>query len=227
MSRGFLVKFALAILAACVVFYFFPLFHIRRLSDRSSESATSGTENVATSPVFDVESYVQSFWGGPLRRGESVLSASELLQAFEKDSDAAMKLGRQVGLGGASYFCIQGSGVVVSVEKNRCMINLDGASSQVCIELGVLVDNTVREAVGVDVNDFANSQEFNSVSTALNLKIESDVIEPNRSVLQPNTKVRFVGCSKIGGKSDLDPLCLVPISLVPISNAVDEDGSRE
>jgi predicted lipoprotein len=76
-----------------------------------------------------------------------------------------------------------------------------------------VVDNTIREAIGVKASDFANSQDFNAVSSELNRRVEQEVIAPNRAFLKVGMLVDFVGCAKIGGKSDLDPLGLIPIQL--------------
>ncbi len=116
-------------------------------------------------------------------------------------------------MGGAWYFCVQGAGIVESVDKARAVIAIAGTSRRVHLELGVAVDSTVREAVGVKASQFQNSQEFNAYSAELNRQVEEDVVALNRNALLQGAQVSFVGCAKVSGKSDLDPLRLIPIRL--------------
>jgi predicted lipoprotein len=167
---------------------------------------------------------VKSFWAGPVRADEGATDVTTLWEAFAADpSNARTEHGHQAGLGGPWYFCVRGQGVVETVEKNRVLLAVAGSSRQVGLDLDVVVDNTVREALGVKASAFADSQDFNAVSSELNRRVEQEVITPNRPLLKPGAEVEFVGCTKIGGNSDLDPLCLVPIRLHIPSN----EGSTE
>ena len=149
-----------------------------------------------------------------MRREEGLLEITQLWQAYDADAEkVTQEYGRQIGLGGAAYFCVRGRGKIDAIEKNRCTVIVPGEPHQARLEIGVLVDNTVREAIGVNVNDFVNSQSFNAVSTELNRRVEEEVIEPIKDKLKVGAVVEFVGCTKIGRKSDLNPLCLVPIHL--------------
>ena len=107
---------------------------------------------------------------------------------------AKIQFGRQAGLGGAWYFCVRGQGTVVSVEKDQVFLTVVNSPRRVRIELGAVVDNTVREAVAIKASDFANSQEFNAVSMELNRQVEQDVIARNRANLKPGAVLDFVGC---------------------------------
>lgn len=189
-----------------VVNWFFPLFHIRPLgADRQSGvDFQSANESKGNSGPHNLQAYATT-----------ATAAIALWQAFDADAAKAKKeLGKQAGLGGAFFFCVRGKGTVESVEKDRVLLEVEGSPRRVCLELGVLVDNTVREAVGVKASEFNNSQDFNAVASDLNRQVEENVIAPNRELLKEGVQVDFVGCCKIGGKSDLDPLCLIPIQLI-------------
>lgn len=213
MRRGKLIRAAVLLIGSCVFLYFFPLFHVRRLGTESADGEAAAASQ-ATGKVADPATYVEAFWNGPLRKGVEVIEIVELWKALDSDAANAKKeFGRVVGLGGATYFCVRGRGTVESAEKNHCTVSLSDDARKAELQLGVIADNTVREAIGVNVNEFANSQGFNAVSSALNERIEAEVIEPNKSQLEPGAIVEFVGCAKVGGKSDLDPLKLVPIQI--------------
>nr|WP_186776364.1 DUF2291 family protein [Rubripirellula reticaptiva] len=178
---------------------------------------TEASERAATlrqSGPADPAAYVREFWDGPLRTGDAGTDVVQLWNAFDADTTGARsQYGRQAGLGGAWYFCIRGQGTVETVEKDRVVLTVTDSPRRICLELGVVVDNTVREAIGVKASDFANSQDFNAVSSELNRRAEQEVIAANRAFLKEGVVVDFVGCAKISGKSDIDPLCMIPIQL--------------
>ncbi len=119
--------------------------------------------------------------------------------------------------------------VIISTLNNPWFVVLRVANNprRACLELGVVVDNTVREAVGVKASDFANSQDFNAISSELNRRVEQEVIAPNRALLKPGVVAEFVGCAKVGGRSDLDPLCLIPIRLEVRGNGPGDTASTD
>ncbi len=223
MSRRRSLFYGGLFLAGGIACWFFPLFHVHPLgAERGATGHQSGTAD--NSAPADPAEFVKGFWAGPQRAGEGATEVTRLWKALDTDvSKARTEHGHQAGLGGTWYFCVRGQGVVETVEKNKVTLAVAGSSRHVCLELGVVVDNTVREALGVKASTFANSQEFNAVSSELNRRVEQEVITPNRPLLQLGVEVEFIGCAKIGDKSDLDPICLIPIHL----NVRNHEGSAQ
>ena len=192
----------LAILCWC-----FPLFHIRRLGGNDSNAA-AGTITSTDKPQANTL---------PTALAEYAKSATDVVrlwEAFDADAtDAKKQFGQQAGLGGSVFFCVRGSGTVESIEKERVVLSIRGAQRRVRLEIGVVVDSTVREALGVKASKFSNSQAFNAFASELNRQVEQEVIAPNRELMKEGAVVDFVGCGKVGGKSDLDLLSLIPIHL--------------
>lgn len=213
MSLRQLIVCGSLLLAGGVVFWNLPLFHIRPLGDKTREATTTSATS-QNDGVTDPVTFVDEVWNGTLRTGDGGTEIARLWEAFEADmSQAQSQFGRQAGLGGAWYFCVRGLGTVETADKNRVVLVVANSSRRACLELGVVVDNTVREAIGVKASDFPNAQDFNAISSELNHRVEQEVIVPNRGLLIPGAVVEFVGCGKVGGNSDLDPLCLIPIRL--------------
>lgn len=214
MLGGNLIRAVVLLVGSCVFFYFFPLFHVRDLGSGESPESDTMASSQDVEKVTDAAAYVDAFWKGELRQGVDVIDIADFWKAFDNDAAKAKEeFGREVGLGGATYFCVQGQGTIESVSKNHCSLVIVGEKRRAKLQLGVIADNTIREAIGVNVNEFANSRDFNSVSSALNERIETDVIDPIRTQLQQDVAIRFVGCAKVGGNTDLDPLLLVPIRI--------------
>lgn len=212
MSRARLITCVSLLFVGSLACWVFPLFHIRSLDATANESESQATPH-PSKPV-DPAAYASQIWDGRQRVGDAATEITELWNAFDADgSEARTRYGRQPGLGGSWYFCVRGQGTVAKVDKDRVVLVVTDRSRRVCLEVGVVVDNRVREAIGVKASDFANSREFNEVSSELNRRAEQEVIAANHENLKEGVVVDFVGCAEIRSKSDLDLLRLVPIQL--------------
>ncbi len=159
---------------------------------------------------------MESFWTEKLIPSTSkAVDAAELIAATEQDRKAAREqYGRSLGLSDTYFYCLSGTGRVVSVDKNSIGLSLGDSDSQtdVLLETGILFGNAVRDGSGLlDVNDFTNSQDFNAISTEINRRIEAEVLPKLRDVATVGKTIRFVGCAQITDeKTDLNPLQVVP-----------------
>jgi predicted lipoprotein len=118
-----------------------------------------------------------------------------------------------VGLGSVYYYFIKGTGRIVSVEKDFVGLSLrdDQPAVQISLATGNIFGNAVRDGTGLlDVNEFANSQDFNAVSSEINRRIEEQVLPDLRQRAAIGAGVRFVGCVEIIEETDLRPLRIVP-----------------
>jgi len=195
-----------------VLWCFFPPFRIKRIGDTGIPRPVP----VSTASPVSVADYAEEFWNvrlpGALNKAVDI---DELFAAVDRDpGQARSKFGRQVGIGGACFFFIRGTGQVEEVAADYCTLKTDEGPRRVRIRTGVVVGNVVRDATGlVDVNQFANSQDFNNVSAMLNEQVEANVTAPSREWLRAGVRVRFVGCAQVSGDGDFDSLALVPVHL--------------
>lgn len=202
------VRIAIAA-GVAVLLYFMPLFRIVSLEQAEQQDA-------ATAGAFEPAAFVERFWTEQLipSVGEA-LEASTLLEEIQQDpKEARDAYGRSLGLSSTYFYYLSGAGRVVSVEKNTVGLALadDTAQADVLLETGILFGNAVRDGTGLlDVNDYANSQDFNSISTEINRRIEADVLPNLKDAATVGAMIRFVGCAQITDEdTDLDPLRVVP-----------------
>ena len=212
MSRRKAIIWCGVAIIAAVLWCLFPPFRIKRIGDVGSPRPASAN---TTAPV-NVADYAVEFWNVRLPTAfNKAVDVEELFAAVDRDaSQARSKFGRQVGLGGACFLFIRGTGQVEEAAADYCMLNIDEGPRRVRIRTGVVVGNVVRDATGlIDVNQFANSQDFNNVSAELNGRVEADVIAPTRERLRAGARVRFVGCAQVSGDGDFDSLIVIPVHL--------------
>ena len=212
MSRRRVIIWCGVAIGAAVLWCFFPPFRIKRIGDAGSPRPAS----VSTSAPVNVADYAEEFWNDRLPGAfGNAVDIEELFAAVDRDAgQARSKFGRQVGLGGACFLFIRGTGRVEEAAADYCTLKIGEGPRRVRIRTGVVVGNTVRDSTGlVDVNQFANSQDFNNVSAELNGRVEANVIAPARERLRVGARVRFVGCAQVSGDGDFDALALVPVHL--------------
>jgi predicted lipoprotein len=222
-------RLAICAAFACVLLYFFPLVRIRKLESASTQDSQTQSESRGADgnaiPASDINAFVESLWTQRLpEAAENASTVDDVLALAASDaSEAQKRFGRQVGLGGPTFFFLRGRGQIESVNENECRLIIDGRSQRVALEIGILVSNAVRDATGlVSVDDFPNSQDFNQLSTELNKRCESDVIAPIRDQLVVGSTIEFVGCGEVRDGGGFNSLKLIPVHL----KTVDTTGTE-
>jgi predicted lipoprotein len=191
-----------------VLLYFVPLFHIVPLNQAGPHAANA---------TFDPVSFVDKFWTERLIPAASkAVDAAQLVAAVQQDPEAARQAhGHSVGLGSTYCYLVSGTGRVVSLEKDSVRLSLlvGKRQVQVLLQTGNIFGNVVRDGTGLlNVNSFANSQDFNALSAEINRRIEQQVLPQLRKRAVVGVSIHFVGCTEITEEdSDLQPLRVVPL----------------
>lgn len=213
---------ALCASAVCVLLYFFPLLHVRKL-DAPSVTPLSGANSTAFDIALpegashrDIARFVETLWTEQLpKAAENVATVEEVLAMAATDPEGARKkFGREVGIGGPTFLFLQGRGRIESVDDDACLLVIDGLSQRLTLAIGILLGNAVRDGSGLaNVDDFPNSQEYNQLSKELNERCEAEVIGPIRSQLVVGAHIDFSGCAELHTNDDFMSLELVPVRI--------------
>lgn len=169
---------------------------------------------------FQPREFAENFWESTLPQAlDRAAAVEDLLDLIRVDpASAKERHGRTAELGNVYYYFVRGVGRVLSVDDEKVAISVSGDSRSKA-DLILITDNVfgnaIRNGTGlVDVNQFANSQDFNGISLELNRLAESRVLKPFRGEVSEGARVRFVGCAEIEDEErDLDPLKIVPVAL--------------
>jgi predicted lipoprotein len=195
---------------AALGLHFFPLFHVVPLQTARQQAADA---------AFNAEAFVESFWNEQLLQARAqAIEADQLVAALRENPAAASKLGRQLGMSRATSYFVSGTGRIVCVSPEAVSIALHGGSDDdavVVIETGPVFGNAIRDGSGLlDVSAFPNSRDFNAISTAINRRVEDDVLPALRSKAAVGSTVRFLGCAEVDDPaSGVSPLRVVPIRI--------------
>jgi len=139
---------------------------------------------ITNSGAFDPVAYVDSIWDSsvlPAFREKSVDLAT-LLQALADDPAAAKaQFGRQVASGSAFDFMVKGRARVVGVASGNMAIALDNYEGpvEVAVRLGPAFTGTeIRDSLDfIRFNDFKNVLEYADVSSQLNARVRTSVVD--------------------------------------------------
>jgi predicted lipoprotein len=164
--------------------------------------------------AFDAEAFVEKLWREELLKPElRTVDASKLVKLLREKNAAAADLGRRLGLSRTTSYFVAGTGRIVSVTNDSVSLALEGdAAPTVVIETGPVFGNAIRDGSGLlDVSAFPNSQDFNAISTALNRRVEGQILPQFRAQAVVDARVRFVGGAEVD-----DPAAALPLRVVPI-----------
>ena len=126
-------RLAICAAFACVLLYFLPLVRFRKLESAGTPSGDShaqpdshaGAGNATSPPQIDT--FIESLWTQRLPEAGNAITADDVLALAASDaSDARKKFGRQVGLGGPTFFFLRGRGQIESVDEDECRLIIDG-----------------------------------------------------------------------------------------------------
>src|ERR1051325_417331 len=196
------------LIAAGVMCWIFPLFHIVPLERAAKEKAAG---------AFDPARFAERFWKERLLKSlDKAVRADVLLPAIQNDAAAARKkFSRSLGLSESYTYFLSGNGRVLAVSGDEISlaVTVGATNAEVSLQVGLLFGNALRDGTGLlNVNDYPNSQDFNGISEALNHIIETRVQPKLREQAKVGATIRFVGCADVADESsDLKPLKVVPI----------------
>ncbi len=167
---------------------------------------------------FDSKAYTLDFWQNklPTVTGRAV-DAADLLDLFEHDMDQAIeKYARTLGIASQHSYLVKGEGRVVEIDEDGIRVRIDGDSgAEVLITTIDLFGNAVRDASGlVDVSDFPNTMEFNTISVEINTIIRTEVVRPAVEKAAVGKNIRFIGAAEVSeDDQNIHPLKIIPIEI--------------
>lgn len=180
-----------------------------------SQSTAIRTAQTQAATIFDPRAAASAFWITQLQ--PAAANAPELkamLVDLRSNPAAAKSHGHEVGLGGPVYFFGRSTGRVMSVERSRVVVAIDGLEgTTVALRTGPVFGNTVRDGCGLlDVNRAPGLQEFNALSAELNRLVEERVLPGLRTGVAVGTRLTFAGCAELPEQVGDGPL----LTIIPV-----------
>lgn len=167
--------------------------------------------------TFDPTAYARNFWDHKLIPNLSTaVSIDTLIAALNTDPEKAFDTwSHALGIGNLRYFLVRGKGTVTAVDEDDITLSLAGSDRRLKIATGFIFGNAVRDASGmVDINDFNNTMDFNSVSAEINKIIRSRVL-PILRPARPGNTVDFTSAIELNkAHLNLSSVEAIPVEVV-------------
>jgi len=202
-----LYQWALYLVGSAVFFYFFPLFHIEPLSKNLDKKEE----------VFNAKQYADEFWQGSLLSAtKQAVDISLLIEQLDSNPEkAAEQFGHRLGLSNTTSYLVQGQGTVHSLSEDQVILALpNNNKNRLSIEIGPIFSNAVRDATGLlNISQFSNTQEYNALSSELNLKVERLIEDKlQTTALEVGSTIKFSAAIELTGKAPTTSI----LSLIPV-----------
>ncbi len=179
------------------------------IQNLEKHNATLKTEN------FNTTEYVARFWNDSLSSCiAKATKIEDLYQLLNENPQLAYeKQGKKLGISKTYYFFIKASGSILKIEDEFIILSIND-KTEVKIATHFIYGNAVREASGkVNISEFLNMTDFNSVSVAINKLVKENVVKPLRKSAAVGQKIQIVGAMEINSeKVDLSEVRIIPVS---------------
>lgn len=168
---------------------------------------------------FNASKYAAAFWEKKLMPAlAKAVEIGGLFSLLEADKEKAFAAySHALGIGNIKYFLVKGKGKVVLVDENRVVVQIDSdyEKPEISIATEYVFGNAVRDASGtIDINEFANSMDFNNVSAEINAIIRQKVLPPFKSKVKKGDLVEFSGAIELNKEHmKLEKTEVIPVRL--------------
>jgi predicted lipoprotein len=206
--RNKVIKYLLLIVL--IAFLGYKSVYFRKLDEVKAASS---------SKAFNATTFARNFYDTKLLlRTDSAVDLSVLIsllrsepgQAFEKYSHA-------LAIGNIRYFLVRGEGKVTSIGDYATAVELTDQSAKANINIATefVYGNAIRDASGLlNLNDFGNTADFNSISENINSIVRNEVLPGFVAKAKPGIDVSFAGAIELNEKYlDIDSIEVIPIQL--------------
>ncbi|MEJ1239824.1 DUF2291 domain-containing protein [Chryseolinea sp. T2] len=206
--RNRVVKYI--VILGLLAFLGFKSVYFRKLDEVNSQSGVSN---------FDADAFARSFYKDKLPLAiDSAVDLNTLVSLLNKDPEAAVKrYAHALAIGNICYFLVRGEGTVARLTDTGVTVNATNATSKpvATIATEFIYGNAIRDASGlVQLSDFNNTAELNSVSESVNKIVRAEVIPPFVAKAKEGSAVQFVGAVELNKKYlELDTIEVVPVRL--------------
>jgi predicted lipoprotein len=151
---------------------------------------------------FDAVAFSKRLWAERMpAKIDSAVALPELINAIAANKDAALSnYSNALGIGNYRYTLIKTQAIVTAVNADDVSVNMPVADSLLpaIIATEFIYGNSIRDASKlIDINDFTNTADLNSVSEELNKIVRSTVLPEFRGQVKPGDTLSVVAAVEI------------------------------
>jgi predicted lipoprotein len=202
-----IVKYILLLLAVGLVAY--KSVYIKKLSEVKKK----------TNEKFDAVAYSKKLWDERLpAKLDSAIELTALIKAIEANPATAFaSYSNAIGIGNYRYSLVKVAGVATVIGEDEIAVQVNHADSLLIAILATeyIYGNAIRDASGlVDIIDFTNTADLNSISEELNKTVRTLVLPPFKKLVKQGDKIEITAAVEFNKEHiSFGNLELIPVRL--------------
>lgn len=180
----------------------------------------NGTKEPSINTTLDPAQFAQQFWTTTFATYmDSATEINNFIQLIKNEEKTTIaKYSKTQGIGNTAYFLVKGEGIVTAVNEDDVTVaaKLGNNTINVKLNTGIYFGNAVRDVTGkISMGDFANTMDFNTVSSTLNKMVQTTVVAPFKAKAVKGAYLQFVACAEMNtGQINTDNMLLLPVKIM-------------
>lgn len=148
---------------------------------------------------FDAKSFSQKLWEEKMpAKINSAVDLNVLIKAVTADKESALnKYSNALGIGNYRYALIKTNATVYAVNEDEVILQLP-ANDTAILTTEYIYGNAIRDASAlIDVTDFPNTDELNSISEEMNKIVRSNVLPAFKKSIKKGQQIQLIAAVEI------------------------------
>jgi predicted lipoprotein len=169
--------------------------------------------------TFDATGFTDKLWKEKLpAKMDSAIELTTYLQLLKSNPAQAFdKYSNALAIGNYRYSLIKTIATVIAIDADDIDLTITSNGSSINAKLATefIYGNAIRDASQlVDVKDFVNSGDLNSISEAFNKKVKTEVLPSFKTAVKKGSKLQIVAALEMNKEHiKLDGLELIPVQI--------------
>jgi predicted lipoprotein len=199
------------LIVAITAFLAYNSFYFKTLSEIKKQKIAS----------FNFKSFADSLYFKGILPSKNAIDLALLLNEIKTNPDSAFhKYGNRLGIGNSAYFMVKTEGQVVEISDGKIKL-LNKQNQKVSIETQFIFGNAIRDASKlVKLTDFKTTDNFNTISEALNNLIREKIIPKISKNIKIGDEIMVTGALKISKKVNL------PVEILPVIISIGQNSKK-
>lgn len=161
----------------------------------------STRKNTGTA-VFDATAFSKKLWTQQMpAKLDSAVALNTLIDAVANNkADGLNKYTNALAVGNYRYALVKTDGIITAVNEDEVLVDITAGDSVLHIRVATefVYGNAIRDASGmVQVKDYPNTADLNSISEALNKIIRTEVLPSFKTAVKKGNNISVVAAVEL------------------------------
>jgi predicted lipoprotein len=177
------------------------------------------TRKVVSENTFDAAAFSKKLWAEQMpAKADSAIELPVLIVAVSNSAaEAFNKYTNALAIGNYRYALVKFDAMVADIKEDELLLNIQNGESILSARLATefIYGNAIRDALGlVQVKDYPNTNDLNSISEAFNKIVRTEVLPPFKRAVKKGNFISVVAAVELNKEHiNWQDLELLPIRI--------------